>query len=104
VNFGKPRGKEQAYERPAIILQNNDLAGLQTVIVIPTTGKLSRGQERGTVRLGAGEGGLWQDSVVLGHQITVVDKAKLVRQLGKLSPHALADVEAVVAYALALPT
>lgn len=104
VNLGNPRGKAIAYERPAIILQNNDLVGLDTVLMIPTSSNLNRGRKRGTVRLATGEGGLWQDSIVLCHQIRAIDKAKLLQRLGKLSPHALAEVEAVVVYALALPS
>lgn len=102
VDLGKPRDHELAYKHPAVVLQSDDLSRLDTVILVPTTTKLYRARQRGTVLLKAGEGGLREDSVVLCHRITAVDKVRFLWRLGELSPEKLAEVEVTVAYALGL--
>ena len=102
AKLGKPRGKELAYDHPAVVVQSDDLSRLDTVIIAPTTTKLYRAGQRGTVRLEAGDGGLPEDSVVLCYQLMAVDKTKLVRLLGELSPMSMAQVEATTAYVLGL--
>ncbi len=45
ADIGKPLGRESAYQRPAVILQLDDLNHLTTVIVVPLTTRLRRCQE-----------------------------------------------------------
>jgi mRNA interferase MazF len=40
----------------------------------------------------AGEGGLIRPSVALCHQVTTLDRAKLVKLLGRLSPLRLQEI------------
>ena len=103
TDFGNPSGPEQAGQRPAIILQDNLLNdALVTVIVVPITTNLKRLLMPATLRLDAGEGGLPQESVVLGYQVQVRGKARLLQKLGELSPERLADVQDAVLTALGL--
>lgn len=102
VDLGVARGHEQAGERPAVVIQSDDLSRLSTIIVIPTTTAMQRGSHRGTVILQSGEGGLREDSVALCYQIRVLDRNRLIRRLGQLSAAALADIETTTAYVLGL--
>ncbi len=102
VDLGVPRGHEQAYERPAVVIQSDDLSRLSTVIVIPTTKVLQRGAHRGTVILAAGEGGLREKSIALCYQIRVLDRSRLIRRLGELSASVLEEIETTTAYVLGL--
>jgi mRNA interferase MazF len=43
-----------------------------------------------------GNGGLIQDSVALCFQMRVLDKTRLIRKLGQLSPEIVAQLEEVV--------
>ena len=100
VDLGKPRGHEQAYERPAVVIQTDDLRRLSTVVVVPVTGKLRGG--RGAVRLQKGEGGLSAQSPALCYQMQALDRRRLIRRFGELSQVALAQVETTAAYVLGI--
>ena len=102
VDLGTPRGHEQAYERPAVVIQSDDLSRLSTLVVIPITAVVQRGAHRGTVILQAGDGGLREESVALCYQIRVLDRSRLIRRLGELSAAALAQIETTTAYVLGL--
>jgi mRNA interferase MazF len=43
-----------------------------------------------------GNGGLSQDSVALCFQLRVLDKTRLIKRLGQLHPHTIAELEEVV--------
>ena len=103
VDFGQPSGPEQAGERPGIILQDDRFTDIYvTLIVVPVTSNLKRGEMPTTVFIPAGEAGLSKDSVVLCHQIQVRGKIRMKKYLGKLSPERLSEVEATVSDALGL--
>ena len=102
VHFPAPHGSEPGFDRPAIVIQNEDFDRLSTVIVIPTTSKLKRAAQRGNVLLKAGTGGLQEDCVALCHQITCIDKSNLLSSLGELPPESLSQIETVLAYVLGL--
>jgi mRNA interferase MazF len=56
------------------------------------------------VLVGAPEGGLEADSVVLLNQIRSVDKARLVRRLGTLKAQTVKDVDRALLLSLGLVT
>ena len=94
VDFGSPRGLEQAGQRPAIVLQDDAFTPvLTTVIVLPLTTNLRRLSLPTTVLIPRGEGGLTDDSVVLCHQIQVRGKVRLINRLGILSAERLSEVQ-----------
>lgn len=105
--FAPRSGSEQKGRRPALVFSHNafNLApGWESVIVIPISTS-ARQRRRGptAVQLPKGAGGLSADSVALCHQITTLDRSKLTKSLGALSPALLQQVEFGVAAALDLP-
>jgi mRNA interferase MazF len=82
VDLGEPTGREQAFQRPAIIVQSNDVS-LGTVVIIPCTTKVTSAQGRfaTSVNLPASEGGLSAPTLALCHQIRALDQRKLIRKL-----------------------
>jgi mRNA interferase MazF len=103
VDFGPPSGPEQAGHRPAVVLQDDVLNdALTTVIVIPLTTNLRRLTLPATLRLEAGEGGLTQDSVLLGYQIQVRGNVRLLYKMGELSAERVTEVQDAVLTALGM--
>ncbi|MBR8839971.1 MAG: type II toxin-antitoxin system PemK/MazF family toxin [Stigonema ocellatum SAG 48.90 = DSM 106950] len=102
-DLNPPRGSEQAGIRPIIIVQRNTLDRFTTtVVVIPVTSNLRRAKIPGTIILPSGEGGLTQESVVLCYQIVVIDKQRLMKKLGTLSPNYLLMLREALKYTLEL--
>jgi len=94
----RPRsGSEQQGQRPVIVISHdafNEIANWQSVIVLPcSTSGAQRRRGPTAVFLVAGTGGLTEDSVVLCHQITTLDRSKLSRKIGVLPEPALREVE-----------
>jgi mRNA interferase MazF len=97
------RGSEQAGRRPVLVFQNNLVSRFtRTTICIPLTTNLRRAQLPSCLLVQAGEGGLPQDSVVLCHQMRVLDQSRLVTRLGQVSDSILTEVEGVVAFTLGM--
>ena len=83
ANLNPPRGSEQAGLRPVLIFQNDTINRFTTtVLAIPFTTNLRRAALPSCVRVAQGEGGLEMDSVVLCHQLRVLDRSRLQRKLG----------------------
>lgn len=78
-------GTEQARIRPAVILQIDraNTASPHTIMA-PFTTKIRQTILPSHVLITAGTGGLIQDSVLLGEQIRVIDKQRIIRVLGHL--------------------
>ena len=76
-------GSEQAGNRPVLVLQDDSLnAFLRTVVVVPITSNLRWANYPFCVLVAAGEGGLRNDSVLLTHQVRVLDKTRLLQKWG----------------------
>jgi mRNA interferase MazF len=103
----RPRsGSEQRGRRPVIVISNdgfNLTPAWRSVIVIPVStseAQLRRGPT--AVALAAGAGGLPRAGVAICHQVTTLDRGKLIERLGTLSDAALAAVESGLKAALDL--
>ena len=91
------RGSEQAGTRPVLVLQADPLTTfLRTVVVVPFTTNLQWARFPFCVLVTTGDGGLASDSSALCHQVQVVDKSRLLRQLGRVSDATLVNVEQAV--------
>jgi mRNA interferase MazF len=102
VDFGEPRGKPQAYERPALIVSNDvNNQHSPTVVVAAITKKILDTQSSVHVVVAAGV--LPLDSTVLCTQLLTIDKNDLQRHRGDLDPTNLEKVNAGLAIALGLP-
>ncbi len=97
------RGSEQAGIRPVLILQNNAMDRFtSTVLAIPLTTNLRRAALPSCVRTAQGEGGLRSDSVILCHQLRVLDKTRLQRKLGSVNQRTIVAVESCVLFTLGI--
>jgi mRNA interferase MazF len=103
VNFDPVIGAEIRKTRPALILQN-DIANRHSplTIVSAITSQFEEPLYPTEVLLKAGEGGTAKDSVILLNQIRSVDKRRLVRRLGTLSPESMQRVHRSLQISLGL--
>ena len=86
------RGHEVKKTRPAIVVTNDAYnENNWVVIVMPLTS--SSKAEYDQVVIKPPEGGLAKSSVTLPDQLRAVDRARLVQQLGSLSPKTLEKVD-----------
>ena len=83
-------GSEQGGVRPVVIIQN-DTGNLHspTVIVAAITTRHKKPGLPIHVPISAEESGLKQDSVVLTEQVRTLEKSRLSRRLGTLTPEAM---------------
>jgi mRNA interferase MazF len=99
-------GSEQRGRRPVVVVSSdafNAVAGWRSVVVVPLT--TSERQQRAgpsAVAIPVRAAQLPSKSVALCHQITTLDRAKLVESLGVLPAELLRDVERGIAAALDL--
>lgn len=105
VSFGdEPRGSEPAFDRPAVVVQDDILneSVMGTVMVAPVTSNLRRAMALGSVRLEAATSGLDRESVVLTCQLMTVDKSALGERVGSLSRRQLKMLDRGLTLALGL--
>ena len=99
LDLGWPKGDhEPAGQRPAVILQTDNLSVLNTVVIVPLTAQSQRAGYVHNVWIPANEAGQDRDSVALCHQIRVVDRRRLVHRIGELAPEHLSEIEVAVAF------
>jgi len=94
-------GSEQNGVRPAVVVQNE--IGNQhspTTIVCPLTTKAKR-LSITHANLSRGSGVL-QDSVVLCEQIRVIDKSRILKRLGEISPEKLNEINQKIMISLGI--
>ena len=91
--------------RPALVVQN-DIANRYSpiTIVAAITSTVDPRPRPTKVLVKAAEGGLSVDSMVLLNQIRSVDKRRLLKRLGKLSPGTMEDVNRALLISFGLVT
>ena len=102
VNFDPTVGIEIKKTRPALIIQNdvgNTYSQATIVAAITSTSKEVSPYE---VFLKSGEGGLQKDSIVLLNQIRTIDKRRLGRRLGMVSPESIKRIDKAIEISLGL--
>jgi len=86
-------GSEQTGKRPVILVSDdgfNQAEGWRSVIVVPITTSSAQARRGPTVfEIPAGVAGLAKQSVAVCHQVTTLDRAKLTRRMGTLTPELL---------------
>src|SRR5438105_4490601 len=94
VNFDPTIGSEIKKTRPALILQN-DIANRHSpiTIVAAISSQFDEPLYPTEVLIPASEGGLTKESVVLLNQIRSIDKARLIKRLGRLKSTTMQRVE-----------
>ena len=103
----RPRsGSEQAGRRPVIVVSHdgfNQVQGWRSVIVVPVSTSAAQARRGPTaVELAVGAGGLMKPSVAICHQVTTLDRAKLIQRLGTLDAQTLRRVNSGLNAALQL--
>lgn len=100
-------GSEQQGRRPVVVVSHdsfNEQDNWRSLIVVPlsTSGRQAR---RGptAVPLPLGSSGLLRDSVALCHQVTTLDRSKLLELLGVLTDDMIRTVDEGLKAALNLP-
>lgn len=106
LDFGKPRGSGPAFERPAVIVQDNFFSqtNLRTVIVAIITTNLRLGEMDGNVLLMPRAGGLTSPSVVNVTQIYTVDKEELMELIGVVTKSEMEQINRGLKLVLSLET
>lgn len=94
----RPRsGAEQSGKRPVAVISNdgfNATPAWHSIIVVPfSTSERQRARGPSAVPFAKGVGGLRKSSVALCHQVTTLDRAKLVTRWGSLDDDELHALE-----------
>ena len=99
-------GSEQSGRRPVILVSHdgfNQTPTWKSIIVVPVSTSASQGRRGPTiVELPGGSAGLPKASFAVCHQVTTLDRAKLVKRLGVLPSELLQDVDAALMAAMDL--
>jgi mRNA interferase MazF len=103
VNLDPSVGREMMKTRPCLVVQSDLLnRHSQLTIVAPITGAEDKKRGPTYVPIRQGEAGLPKDSVVVCHQIRVVDDSRLGHTYGQVKPETLSKVAAALKIVLDL--
>jgi mRNA interferase MazF len=94
LHFGRRRGSEPAYRRPAVVVQHDrfNRSAIGTTVVAAITSNLRLGAMPGNVRLREGEANLPKACVVNVSQLRTVDRDRLSERLGTLAPARVREI------------
>jgi mRNA interferase MazF len=99
-------GSEQTGRRPVVLVSHDGFnlsPDWRSVIVVPISISASQAKRGPTVvQIPGGAAGLPRASVAICHQVTTLDRAKLSKRIGTLSPDLARGVEAGLKAALDL--
>ncbi|MGN0779787.1 MAG: type II toxin-antitoxin system PemK/MazF family toxin [Aristaeellaceae bacterium] len=94
-------GSEQGGIRPVVIIQNDTgNRHSTTVIVAAVTTRTKKRHLPVHVPITAAESGLRKDSVILTEQLRTLEKSRLTRYLGRLTPQAMGRLDRALALSL----
>lgn len=97
-------GAEQTGRRPVIVISHdgfNDTASWNSIIVIPISKSASQARRVLTVvELPGGSAGLPKSSIAICHQVTTLDRSKMIARIGSLPPALMRKIEAAVMAAM----
>ncbi|HVJ18037.1 MAG TPA: type II toxin-antitoxin system PemK/MazF family toxin [Polyangiaceae bacterium] len=104
ADLSEPRGREPAFRRPVLIVQDDLLteSRLPTVMVVPLTSNTQRAAAVGNVELPAAVTGLSKASVALVCQVTTVDKDWLTELVRPLPDRVMRQVDTGLRLSLGL--
>ena len=102
VHFDPVIGSEQGKSRPALVIQNDIGNRYSSVLIVAAISSGQTARYDIQVEVKAPEGGLRQDSLVLLNQIRTVDRQRLGRFWGRLSPETMQQVDRAIEISLGL--
>lgn len=97
VDFGSPRGSEQAKRRPAVVMQEDSLLAIEiaTVLVVPLTSNVALEAFPGNVLVPVEASGLGKDSVAVVSQVGPVNREFLEPYpVGRVPSYVLGKISA----------
>ena len=102
ADFGIPFGSEAGFRRPVLVVQDDAYtqSRLNTVVVVPLTTNLVLEEAPGNVFLSKAESNLTKDSVIVVTQLSVIDKKRLIENIGTVTRETMEDVETGIAMVL----
>ncbi|HET9464223.1 MAG TPA: type II toxin-antitoxin system PemK/MazF family toxin [Gemmatimonadales bacterium] len=105
VNFGATRGREQAGQRPAVVIQNDagNASSETTIVALITSRRFSRPYPF-HVEIGPADSGLQDPSTILLEQMQTVSIQRLRRRIGLLSADVMVEVDRAIHHSLGLDT
>lgn len=99
-------GSEQSGRRPILVISNdgfNAVPEWRSIIVIPLSTSANQARRGPTaIPLAKGVGGLPASCLALCHQITTLDRGKLVERIGMLPKNHLREIEQGLMRAVAI--
>ena len=102
ANLNPFRGSEQGGTRPVLVLQNNDgNYHCPTLIVAPLSSRLKKTNLPTHFLLKKG-GGLYTNSIVELEQIRTIDKSRVKRYVGRITPEQMSGVEDAILESLGI--
>jgi mRNA interferase MazF len=104
VDFDPVRGSEHGGTRPALVLQNDIGNRISPVTIVAAITTQFRRPYPFHVAVTPDESGLDEPSLILLNQLRTVDKARLLRRVGHLSPQRMLDVERAIKHSLGMVT
>lgn len=103
VDFDPVVGAEITKRRPALIIQNDIGNRVSPITIVAAFGsRIHDPLYPFEVLVRAPEGGLAADSTLRLNQIRTMDKARLVKRLGRVAPTTLAAVDTAIKISLGL--
>ncbi len=97
-------GSEQSGARPVVVVSRDAINEYSpVVVVVPLTDRKNKLKVYPSQTiLGAGEGGLPMESIVLGEQVRAISKTRLGSHIGHLSARSMAAIDAALKITLDL--
>jgi mRNA-degrading endonuclease toxin of MazEF toxin-antitoxin module len=90
-------GAEQTGRRPVVVVSHdgfNESPNWRSIIVVPLSTSESQAKRGFTaIEIPGGAAGLTKTSVAVCHQVTTLDRAKLIKRIGALTSALLHEVE-----------
>lgn len=102
VDFEPVRGSEQEKVRPGLIIQNDIGNQFSPVVVVAAITSGEQAKFDINVEVKSPEGGLTNNSIILLNQIRTVDKSRLGKYWGRVSPATMKKVDEALEISLGL--
>jgi len=103
VDFGTPRGSEQAGKHPALVIQNDIGNENSTTTIVAGITSQKKPSYPFHVAITATESGLPKDSTTLLEQLLTITQDRLLQRCGRLSPDKMREVDQALMHSLGLP-
>jgi mRNA interferase MazF len=105
VDFGVPRGSEQAGRRPAVVISTDDLNEVSSIVIVAAITSRSPSADRPRpqqVAITARESGLARNGLIKLDQVLTVARTRLLTRRGRLSPLLMREMDDAIFYVMGL--